>query len=58
MQLLSLAAKLKLQRKMGVDQTNILKGKNIALIFTKPSMRTRGDRHRHARIGLRRGACA
>ena len=41
MQLLSLAAKLKLQRKMGVDQTNILKGKNIALIFTKPSMRTR-----------------
>ena len=41
LQVLSLAAKLKLQRKLGLDQTQILRGKNIALIFTKPSMRTR-----------------
>ena len=41
LQVLSLAAKLKLQRKLGMDQTHILRGKNVALIFTKPSMRTR-----------------
>lgn len=41
LQLLSLALKLKLQRRLGMDQTNVLKGKNIAMIFTKPSMRTR-----------------
>lgn len=41
MQLLSLAVKLKQQRKLGMDQSHILKGKNIAMIFTKPSMRTR-----------------
>lgn len=41
MQVLSLAVKLKKQRKMGIDQSHILKGKNIAMIFTKPSMRTR-----------------
>ena len=41
LQLLSLALKLKMQRRLGMDQTNVLKGKNIAMIFTKPSMRTR-----------------
>lgn len=41
LQLLSLALKLKLQRRLGMDQTNVLEGKNIAMIFTKPSMRTR-----------------
>ena len=41
LQVLSLAVKLKQQRKMGLDQTDILKGKNIAIIFTKPSLRTR-----------------
>ena len=34
LQVLSLAAKLKLQRKLGMDQTHILRGKNVALIFT------------------------
>ena len=32
LQVLSLAAKLKLQRKLGMDQTHILRGKNVALI--------------------------
>ena len=41
LQTLSLAVKLKHQRKMGIDQTGVLAGKNIAMIFTKPSMRTR-----------------
>ncbi len=41
LQVLSLAVKLKEQRKLGMDQTHILKGKNIAMIFTKASMRTR-----------------
>ena len=41
MQTLSLAVKLKHQRKMGMDQTDVPAGKNIAMIFTKPSMRTR-----------------
>ena len=41
LQTLSLAVKLKHQRKMGADQTQVLAGKNIAMIFTKPSMRTR-----------------
>ena len=41
LQTLSLAVKLKHQRKMGMDQTDVLAGKNIAMIFTKPSMRTR-----------------
>jgi ornithine carbamoyltransferase len=41
LQLLSLAAKLKRQRQLGLDQTHILEGKNIAMIFSKPSMRTR-----------------
>lgn len=41
LQTLSLAAQLKHQRKAGLDQTGVLKGKNIAMIFTKPSMRTR-----------------
>ncbi len=41
LQILSLAAKLKLQRRLGMDQTHVLAGKNIAMIFSKPSMRTR-----------------
>lgn len=41
LQVLSLAVKLKQQRKMGLNQSDILKGQNIAIIFTKPSLRTR-----------------
>lgn len=39
--LIDVAAKLKADREKGIDQSEILKGKTLGLIFEKPSLRTR-----------------
>jgi ornithine carbamoyltransferase len=39
--LIDVAARLKSDRERGIDQSNILRGKTLGLIFEKPSLRTR-----------------